>query len=104
LTPSQLRAASRCFSSKSAEAYDHFHVSHFGLLSDEALRVAGLILSIAEARGSWPTQVARVQLPLLEKPLGGFRVIGLFSGLYRVWGKARTPNHKECQSSNNTPY
>ena len=63
-----------------------------------------MILGIAESRGAWPKQLSRVQLPLLEKPLGGFRVIGLFSGLYRIWGKARRPILKVWGAKNTRSY
>eukprot|EP00972_Heterocapsa_arctica_P091379 13482363-Heterocapsa_arctica.AAC.1 len=64
---------------------------HFGLLSNEALAVLSKILQVIELLGIWPTQVSQLVVAMLEKPTGGFRPIGIFPGIYRLWMKARAP-------------
>eukprot|EP00959_Pyramimonas_sp_CCMP1952_P336702 7050451-Pyramimonas_sp.AAC.1 len=38
------------------------------------------------------SQARTLLAPLLEKPAGGWRPIGLFSSFYRLWGKLRRPH------------
>ena len=41
--------------------------------------------------GKWHSQVSQLVVAMLEKPSGGFRPIGIFPGIYRLWMKARGP-------------
>ena len=56
-----------------------------------------------ECMGFWPTQVSQLTVVLLEKPAGGFRPIGLFSALYRVWMKARGDLCMQWEISHDLP-
>ncbi len=59
------------------------------MASDAALRVTAMVLEAVELTGIWPTQVSVTTMPMIPKPKGGFRVIGLLPALYRLWGRAR---------------
>jgi len=76
---------------RSAVSYDGFHMRHFQHLSDESLEVLVLRLSLAERSGILPTQLSAVMVALLAKEKGGFRPIGIFPSVYRLWGRARRP-------------
>jgi hypothetical protein len=91
LSVGQLRKVSQLFSLKTASAPDGFHVRHFGLLCDQALAVLSKMLQIIELQGFRPSQASQLLIAMLEKPMGGFRPIGIFPGIYRLWMKARGP-------------
>merc|ERR1711873_6423 len=42
-----------------------------------------------ERTGHWPLDQSHLHVRLIRKPQGGFRPIGLYRALYRLWGKAR---------------
>ncbi len=69
--------------------YDGFHPRQLGDLSEEALAVLATIYQVVEVSGQWPRQISLVSTPMLPKPKGGFRPIGLLSGADRCWAKAR---------------
>ena len=89
LSADDLRRTSTAFSLRTASAPDGFHVRHFGLLSDQALGTLAQLLRLIEATGMWPSQVSQLIVALLAKPSGGFRPIGIFPGIYRLWMKSR---------------
>ena len=62
---------------------------HFGILGDQALEALAQLLRLVEATGMWPSQVSQLVVALLAKPSGGFRPIGIFPGIYRLWMKSR---------------
>jgi hypothetical protein len=43
-------------------------------------------------------------MPLIEKPSGGFRAIGMMTMLYRVWAKARRPYADKWEDSHRRGY
>ena len=104
LSAQQLREVSRAFRETTAETYDGTHVCHFCLLSDEGLEVLALLLSAVECSGIWPAPVQPVALPLIPKPAGGHRPIGLFAGIYRLWAKARRPLADEWERAHPRAY
>ncbi len=104
LTPAQLRDSSSSFSRATASTYDGFHPRHFGLLSDAALAALGAILEAVELLGAWPSQVDLVVMPLLPKPKGGYRPIGLLAGIYRLWSKARRAVADDWEAQHQRPY
>ncbi len=60
-----------------------------GLLSAELLQCLSGLLRAYEALGAWPQTLANLIMRLLPKDTGGFRTIGLFRTLFRVWAKCR---------------
>ena len=59
-------------------------------MSDLGLQMVGQLLAACEAASLWPAQVSCLGMPMLEKGTGGFRLIGVFPGLIRLWGRARS--------------
>ena len=53
------------------------------------------LMQLMERTGRLPGQLRQLVVPLLEKASGGFRPIGVFPALYRVWMKLR---RRECQA------
>ena len=54
----------------------------------EGMKAASKLLETVELNSRWPSQVRFVLTVLLPKKLG-FRMIGLFCSLYRLWGRSR---------------
>ena len=75
-TPDEIRAASRCFPRGTSSTVEGFHVSHFALLPDAALRAWSLLWAAIERAGLLPGQVGQVVIPHIPKPDGGLRPIG----------------------------
>ncbi len=104
LLPEQLREAAKSFSASSASTFDGFKLRHYSLLTDEALGALAIIFQVAETTGFFPRQLRAVPVPLLAKPKGGHRPIGIFTSPYRLWVKARRPQADEWESLNDRPY
>jgi hypothetical protein len=80
--------ASAAFSAATS-AVDGIHPRQVRLLSKELLRCLCLLFRAYESLGAWPATLANLIVRLLPKDTGGFRTIGLFRTLFRVWAKAR---------------
>ncbi len=104
LQPDELRAASLAFSKRTASTFDGLHPRHFALLSDQALAALATIYEAVELLGAWPKQLDLVIMPLIPKPKGGFRPIGLLAGAYRLWAKARRGEADRWEAQNQRPY
>ena len=104
LKPEEIRSAALGFKATTAMSVDGFHVRHLALLSDDALEVLARLVHAMESVGRVPPQLRTVMVILLEKPAGGFRPIGIFSAVYRVWGKARRPYCVEWEAKNQRDY
>ncbi len=87
-----------------AQTYDGFHVRHFALLCDGALDALSHLLLAVEMTGRWPSQIGLVPMPLIPKPKGGYRGIGILPGLYRLWAKARRPMAEAWERDNPRGY
>ena len=97
LSPKILRAAAKTFSPRTSSTFDGMHPRHFSALSDEALATLALLLEAAEEMGRWPPCISAVVTALIPKARGGVRPIGLFSGAYRLWARARRPEAAEWE-------
>ncbi len=104
LLPDELRAASLAFAKGTASTFDGLHPRHFALLSDQALAALAALYEAVELLGAWPRQLDLVVMPLLPKPKGGFRPIGLLAGAYRLWAKARRVEADRWESQNQRAY
>ena len=91
LTADALRAAAKTFSLRTSSTFDGLHPRHFDALSDEALTTLAVLLEAFEEMGRWPPCISSVVTALIPKAKGGVRPIGLFSGSYRLWARARRP-------------
>ena len=88
LTPQELRNAAKSFSTKTSTA-DWWHPRLFGWLSDHQLDKLAQILFIWECNGRPAIPNDNLIIKMIPKPTGGFRPIGFFPSLVRLWGKAR---------------
>ena len=83
-----IRAASRCFKSRTA-APDGWHPRSYQFLSDDALRALSSVFSVWERTGGPTGQIGQLAIKMIPKPSGGRRPIGLYHSAYRVYAKAR---------------
>ena len=77
LTAQDLRRVSASFAQDTAETIDGFHVRGFQWLDDDGLEVLSRFYGLVEKRGFGPSQVAAIAMPLIPKPNGGRRLVGL---------------------------
>ncbi len=104
MSPAHLRATALQVAERTTQTYDGFHPRHMALLSDPALAALGTLYQAMEAAAMWPTQIGLVTMPALPKPLGGFRLIGIFAAVYRIWSKARRPEAQAWEDAHDRPY
>ncbi len=88
-TVGQLRCALKSFSSGTALGWEALHPRALLGLSDQRLEELIDLLMSAERSGAWPEGTGTVLIVLLPKPDGGWRPIGLFPTIIRVWMKLR---------------
>ncbi len=88
-TVHQLRAALRSFPTGTALAWDALHPRALLRLGDARLEELIDLMIKAEADGEWPEEIGTVSIVLLPKPDGGWRPIGLFPAMVRVWMRLR---------------
>ncbi len=84
-----VESASAAFRWGTAATYDGIHPRHLSLLCKEGRQAVAAIWEAMELLGDLPRQLKLVTMPLLAKPQGGYRAIGMMAALYRVWAKAR---------------
>ena len=88
LTPEAIRAVSRRYKVKTATP-DGIHPRHFATMSDATLRAFALLMGIYEAICDAPPSRRKLQMAMLAKLTGGWRLIGLFDGFFRIWLSCR---------------
>ena len=91
LTPEQLLQAAQAFPTKTSAGVDGFHLRNFVFLSRGGFEALSALYTASEIHGYFPSPARKVVVALLEKPAGGFRPIGIFCSLYRLWAKCRRP-------------
>ena len=104
LSPEQLWEAANAFSPRTSAGVDGFHLRNVVFLSRAALGALSLIYSASEIHGYFPSPTRRVVTALLEKAAGGFRPIGIFCSLYRLWAKCRRPMCDQWEHENDRAY
>eukprot|EP00974_Lingulodinium_polyedra_P069174 6697106-Lingulodinium_polyedra.AAC.1 len=62
---------------------------HYALGGKHSIEWMALLLSCFEATTLLPSQLALIYSFLLRKAKGGYRVINLLAGPYRLWVRAR---------------
>ncbi len=100
----QLRAALATFPTETGLAWDALHPRSLSRLADARLEGFIDLLMEAESEGRWPPEVAFVSVVLLGKPDGGFRPIGLFPCLVRVWMRLRRGMIAQWEQEHDKPY
>ncbi len=103
-TPAQLRAALMSFPCATGLGWDGLHPRALTRLSDAMLMRFIDILMEAERRGRWPSVVGTVIIVLLPKAEGGFRPIGLFPTVVRVWMRLRRAAARQWEADNDRDY
>ena len=58
-------------------------------LGDAALESLLHMFALVELAGRWPATIGHVMVVLLAKAAGGFRPIGLFPSVARIWMRIR---------------
>ena len=69
---------------------DGFHPKGFAGLSTQCKDVLADMLNLFEDTGMWPTQNSSVHMNVQRKPGGGFRLIGWYRALFRLWCAIRS--------------
>lgn len=100
ITPDEVRAAAKSFPTETGLAADNISPRALLRLSSEALEALAALLNKIEAVGTWTPALDPVLVVLLSKPDGGFRPIGLFPTLVRVWMRVRTPVARRWEQDN----
>ena len=88
LTVEEIRQAAKSFSTKTSTS-DWWHPRIFGWLQDAQLQKLADIMFVWECIGTPAIPNDRLMVKMIPKPAGGFRPIGFFPSLVRLWGKAR---------------
>ena len=70
---------------------DGIHPRHIAELPDAAIEFLADLFEIWELCGNPMVPEQTLIVKMLPKPTGGYRPIGLFPCLYRIWGKTRQP-------------
>ncbi len=81
--------ASAAFRWSTAATYDGIHPRHLSMLCKAGREAVAALWEAMELLGDLPQQLKLVTMPLMAKPQGGYRAIGMMTALYRVWAKAR---------------
>ena len=100
LLPEAIRAAAASFPSGTGLGVDHIPPRALLRLSDEALTALAHILMAMERNGKWDEALNLVLIVLLAKDDGGFRPIGLFPTIIRVWMRARMVQIRTWEANN----
>ena len=64
---------------------------HFALMHPDLLTAVRALFTMMECAGLMPFPMQVLMTVLLQKPAGGYRPIGLFSAMHRLWARARRP-------------
>ncbi len=100
----EVDTASVSFPWRTSATFDGFHPRHWTLLSPAAKRATGALCEAVELLGALPTQLSLVTMPLISKPQGGHRAIGMIAALLRVWARARRPLAEKWEENHRRGY
>ena len=92
------------FSSSTGLGWDKMHPRAWLRLGDAALRSLLHLFVLVESCGKWPEAIGHVLVVLLAKASGGFRPIGLFPSVVRVWMRIRLADAVVWQSVRERPW
>ena len=85
-SPDGLRGVCGLFSAHTTAGSDNLHPAlHLEHVCDNALRAIVMIMALAANIGYCPAVFATIIMVLLPKATGGWRPIGLFTGMLRVY-------------------
>ena len=103
LAPGAIRAAASTFPLGTGLGGDNIAPRAFLRLSDTACAALALLLAPFESAGNWSTALDLVMIALLPKSDDGFRPIGLFPIVIRLWMRARIGLARAWVSVNHLP-
>ena len=89
ITGERLQRTFLTFRSCTAAGTDWVRLRHLALLSPPALDSLATLLGRFEQHGIWPAAIASTVAVALGKKLGGARLIGVATSLYRAWARLR---------------
>ncbi len=89
ISDERLMSISARFRGGTGLGMDALRPHHIALLSKSARKGLAAVLMAVERAGRWPAVVRWVTSVALGKKLGGARLIGLSTTLYRVWARLR---------------
>ena len=103
LYPCALRMAASSFPIGTGLGSDNIAPRAMLRLSDVALLALALLLTCFEALGEWTRALDLVLIVLLPKADGGFRPIGLFPTIIRLWMRSRVCIARAWEAANALP-
>ena len=89
LDVTKVKAAIFSFSASTGLGWDRMHPHAWLRAGPAALGALLHLLQLVEQCGRWPAAIGHVMIVLLAKPAGGFRPIGLFPSVVRIWMRVR---------------
>ena len=83
----QVRAAADTFSIRSASNVDGWIVKQISWLSDDMLDLLCTLFEATSVHGFVPKQASVILMPMLPKPAGGVRLIGVMAAFVRIFSR-----------------
>ena len=96
--------AMRSFPTETGLGWDKMHPRAWLRLGHAALASLVCLLTLVEQEGRWPEAIGHVIIVLLAKAAGGFRPIGLFPSVVRIWMKVRLADALVWQAAYDRPW
>ena len=97
ITRDMVVRASRSFK-RSTLALAGLHPRHISFLPLAALDLLIVIFQTSEAAGAMPSQMLQTFVAVLPKASSGFRTVGWYQTLFRIWIKIRSPLVKQWET------
>ena len=86
-TTDLLRKLSTTYKKRAAVASDGIHMRHCRPMLEDVVQTAAYSSAFIDATGVLPSRVRRAVLNLGQKPNGAYRMRGLFTSIYRLYGR-----------------
>ena len=103
LTGADIKLAASSFPSATGVGADAISPRAIARLPDQLLDELASLFMMAEDTGDWSAAISLVLIVLLPKDGGGFRPIGLFPTLIRVWMRARSTVARDYEELTASP-
>ena len=104
MLPDAIYGAARSFPVGTGLGQDNIAPRALLRLSRQAIVALAVLFEAFERRGQWTRVLDLVLIVLLPKSDGGFRPIGLFPTVVRIWMRARIGIARAWEASNSVPY
>jgi len=100
----RLTGAMLSFPAKTGLGWDKLHPRAWLRFGQAALESLLHLFFLVESLGRWPDHIGHVLVVLLAKAAGGFRPIGLFPSVVRIWMRIRLADAVIWQSLHERPW